>query len=104
MRQRNLSTQPPAEHTYLEWLRYLVQSSDSAAGELPFLVGVWDACIRNKGLTPKQEAALQPYIDEANAFLDAHVYLPQVEDLPQPIGVPCDMTNVVSIFDHTRGK
>lgn len=100
MRQRNLSTQPPAEHTYLEWLRYLVQSSDCAAGELPFLVGLWDACIRNKGLSEKQEAALQPYINEANEFLEAHVYLPMV----QPKAVAADMTNVVSIFDHTRGQ
>lgn len=99
MRNRNLHTQPPENDTYLEWLRYLVQSSDTSAGELPFLVGLWEACIRAKGLTPKQEAALQPYIDEGNAFLDAHVYLPHATQ----DALPVDMTNVVNIFDYHLG-
>ena len=100
MRYRNQTTQPPADNTYLEWLRYLVQSSDTAAGELPFLVGLWNACLIRKGLTEPQQAALQPYIDEANLFLQAHVYPPKTDESEQS---DFDRTNVVDLIDR-RGK
>ena len=94
MRQRNLNTQPPVNTDVAEWLRYLVQSSDPAAGELPFLVGLWSYILKHKGLTDAQMDALQPYIDEADQFLAAYVY-------PRPaICAEPDMTNVVSLFDR----
>lgn len=93
MRQRNLNTQPPKNNECAEWLRYLVQSSDPDAGELPFLVGLWSYVIKHKGISDAQLDALQPYIDEADDFLAAYVY-------PRPaIAAEPDMTNVVSLFD-----
>lgn len=94
MRQRNLNTQPPTQHSYIEWLRYLVQSSDPYAGELPFLVGLWSYLIKQGGLTDAQMDALQPFIDEADQFLAAYVY-PRPAILAEP-----DMTNVVNLFDR----
>lgn len=93
MRNRNLHTPPPADNSYLEWLRYLVQSSPKEAGELPFLVGLWSCCLHNKGLTPAQQEAVQPYINEGDIFLCAYVF-------PEPdLEADADMTNVVQ-FDR----
>lgn len=99
MRQRNISTTPPCENTYHELLRYLVQSSDPDAGELPFLVGLWDACLRNNGLSDKQAAAVQPYIEEANEFLDNFVWSPRVKP-----AIEYDRTNVVDLFGGKKGN
>lgn len=98
MRNRNINILPPQDNSYLEWLRYLVQSSDPGAGELPFLVGVWSCALHNKGLTEGQQTAVQPYIDEAALFLNTFVYDDEIDDEEA-----WDQTNLVHFPDKTGG-
>lgn len=99
MRNRNLHIQPPENETFVEWLRYLVQSSDTAAGELPFLVSMWNCALFSKGLTEAQQAAVLPYITEGQLFLEAHVYAQP--ETAQP--APATGGNVIDINDR-KGK
>ena len=98
MRPRNYNAEPPRDNTYSEWLRYLVQSSDPDAGELPFFVGMWSCCLFNKGLSAEQQTSLQPYIDEATLFLEVCVYEPAMRQKNY------DLTNVVSLNDFAGDK
>lgn len=69
MRHRNPAVCYPRDATCNEWLRFLVQSSPPDAGELPFLVSMWSYCLRFNGLTGKQRSALEPYFEEARAWI-----------------------------------
>jgi len=94
MRNRNKLTPPPLSNTYSEWLRYMVQSIDPDAGELPFLVTMWGMMLTSKDpITQAQADMLQPYIEEANLFLQLNIY-------PQNLVV--DMTNVIKLDPKGR--
>ena len=99
MRMRNLDTETPRHHSYDEWLRYLVQSSDPDAGELPFLVSMWSCCLLKSGLTVAQEAMIQPYIKEADEFIKTYVLNLDPDDEKY------DGTNVIQlhIFRNKQG-
>ena len=96
MRDRNLYTATPKNNSYREWLRYLVQSSDPEAGELPFLIGLLNDCIRANGLTEAQQKAVQPYIDEGAEFIKESVFNFDDE-------IEWDQTNIVHFPDKTGG-
>lgn len=64
---------PPRSEEYTEWLRYLVQSAEADDPNLDFFVGLWSYAIRHDGLTPKQIAALRPFIAGAELTLKREV-------------------------------
>ena len=93
MRNRNKSVALPRDESYLEWLRYLTQSSPLNAGDLPIFVGAWAYAMQNAGkLSPEMQALIMPFIEEARIYIEATLIPPdRLED---------DMTNIV--FMATR--
>lgn len=97
MRYRNKTITPPKNDSYAEWLRYAVQSSDPDAGELPFLVSMWNCSLVNKGLTVEQQEAIAPYLTEVFEFYNS---------LYTNVNDPAtwDKKNLVFLTDKRKGK
>jgi len=55
--------QLPRNNNYDEILRAMVQLTAPDEPYLEFLVSMWSYSYKNEGLTPKQEKALQPYME-----------------------------------------
>ena len=59
----------PRDDTYTEWLRYMVQSMPLDAPEMSFIAGLLSYCLKHNGLTTNQRAAVNPYLEEARAWV-----------------------------------
>lgn len=94
MRPRNASIPAPGAE-YPDWLRYLVQSSDPQAGELPMLVQAWSQTMEGQDLTADQKRFLSPFIAEGSAWLAELQATNRARAAKQTIAA--DMTNVVLI-------
>lgn len=92
MRPRNASTIPPRDSSFVEWLRYLVQSSDPSAGELPLLVQAFAMALTPEGLSDEIKRLVDPFLGEASAWLAQQEALARA-----PAISVVDMTNVVHL-------
>lgn len=92
MRPRNASTIPPRDSSFVEWLRYLVQSSDPGAGEFPLLAQALAMALTPEGLSDEVKRLVDPFLGEASAWLAQQDALTRA-----PVLSVVDMTNVVPI-------
>ena len=70
MLERNDAATPPRNSSYIEWLRYLVQSSHPDDPALSFIAQNYSYALRHDGLKTAQEEALKPYLAYARQYLD----------------------------------